>query len=53
MDLSDFAPWSRCAAGPREPFLSAGCEAFDFDADGDVDLADYGGFANTFPWAAD
>jgi len=31
-------------ARPLEP----GCEAFDFDADGDADLEDYSGFQAAF-----
>jgi hypothetical protein len=31
-----------CNAGPSETIDGPGCEVFDFDADGDVDLRDFG-----------
>jgi len=47
IDLSDFSSWSFCMTGPQataladEPPVAPGCEAFDFNADGDVDLHDF------------
>jgi len=50
VNLNDFAGWSSCMNGPQataladEPPVAPGCEAFDFDGDGDVDLADFAAF---------
>jgi len=44
VDLTDFANWSSCMTGPHGGPYEAGCEGFDFDGDGDVDLLDFGGF---------
>ena len=42
VDLADFANWEACATGPAPPIKGdATCLAFDFNADGDVDLADF------------
>jgi len=49
LTLQDYSRWPACMAGPQGHSLKAGCQAFDFDADGDVDLADYAGFANELP----
>jgi len=47
----DFAGRSSCMTGPSTAdtavALGPGCEAFDFDGDGDVDLVDFGGFQST------
>jgi hypothetical protein len=47
VELSDFAFWSSCMMGPQSGPHDAGCEGFDFDGDGDVDLLDFGGFQRT------
>ena len=48
VDLTDFANWSTCMLGPSTADTAVphapGCEAFDFDADGDVDLLDFAAF---------
>jgi len=59
VNLNDFAGWPSCMTGPQGTALAdppvggpvapgdpydVGCEAFDFDGDGDVDLVDFGGF---------
>jgi len=41
VNLSDFTNWSACMTGPQSGPYEVGCEAFDFNADGDVDLHDY------------
>ncbi len=49
VNLTDFVDWSDCYTGPNGgPYLS-GCESFDFDFDGDVDLNDHAAFGNLFP----
>ena len=48
VDLLDFAGWSRCATGPSLSIYSPGCEVFDFEKDGDVDLSDFAAFQNVF-----
>jgi hypothetical protein len=57
-DLADFSSWQACMTAPShmDAFHSTfdirqstiGCEAFDFDGDGDVDLLDFGGFQRIF-----
>lgn len=44
VNLLDFASWEACVTGPALPGYDAGCEAFDFDGDVDVDLADFSAF---------
>jgi len=41
VDLTDFASWSACMTGPQGGPYDVGCEAFDFNADGDVDFGDF------------
>ncbi|MBI4718729.1 MAG: hypothetical protein HY763_13055, partial [Planctomycetes bacterium] len=41
---SDLADWAGCCNGPGKKSVASGCEAFDFNADTDVDLADFAGF---------
>jgi len=48
VSLGDFAAWVGCMTAPDNGQLDAGCEAFDFDNDNDVDIADYAGFQNEF-----
>ncbi len=40
VNLTDYTSWPDCMNGPGEPSYAAGCEAFDFENDGDVDLMD-------------
>ncbi len=53
VDLSDFAVFTDCFAGPGEQSqpltadLKTCLTTFDFDDDGDVDLSDFKSFANT------
>ncbi|MCP4245562.1 MAG: hypothetical protein GY778_00795 [bacterium] len=42
-DLADFANWAFCLTGPAGGPLTPGCQALDFEADDDVDLADFAG----------
>jgi hypothetical protein len=52
VDLTDFANWSACMTGPSTADTAVphipGCEAFDFNADGDVDLLDFDAFQMIF-----
>jgi len=52
VDLTDFANWSACMIGPSTAETAVphtpDCEAFDFDADGDVDLVDFDPFQMIF-----
>jgi hypothetical protein len=48
VDLDDFLHWSDCMTGPAAGPYATGCEAFDYEFDEDVDLADIAGFQNTF-----
>jgi hypothetical protein len=41
---TDFTYLAGCLAGPANAYGAPGCGAFDADADGDVDLADFHGF---------
>lgn len=48
VDLGDFATWDECVTGPSAgPYLE-GCEAVDFEFDGDVDLQDFAAFQGVF-----
>jgi hypothetical protein len=47
VNLVDFEAWSLCVTGPADGPYGPGCEAFDFDFDGDVDLLDFAGFQTT------
>ena len=47
VDLDDYAKASVCLTGPGGS-LGAGCECFDFDTDGDSDLADFAEFQIDF-----
>ncbi|MCH7813482.1 MAG: exo-alpha-sialidase [Planctomycetes bacterium] len=46
-DLTDFASWPTCMTGPNNGPYAAGCEAFDYEFDDDVDLADHAAFQRT------
>jgi hypothetical protein len=48
VDSTDFANWSACMTDPTGGTIAPGCEVFDFNADGDVDLLDFGGFQRIF-----
>jgi len=55
VDLRDFSAWESCMTGPFEtgdgPWTqrySPGCESFDAQYDGDVDLEDYARFQDAF-----
>ena len=48
IDLTDFDAWQACMSGPDSFYYFPGCEAFDFEFDGDVDLADLAAFISTF-----
>lgn len=48
IDATDFMDWSLCFTGPTGGPYPIGCEAFDFDFDGDVDLPDQAAFTNAF-----
>jgi hypothetical protein len=43
VDLTDFSQWAACMTGPAPPTSggATGCEAFDANGDGDVDLHDF------------
>lgn len=45
VNLADFAEWPTCMTGPHGGPYEGGCEAFDADADGDLDLLDFAGFS--------
>jgi len=49
VNLADFAAWTTCALGPAADFTGAGCEAFDWDADENLDLRDFAGIQQAFP----
>jgi hypothetical protein len=44
VDLADFVWLPDCLTGPNAGPIIAGCEAFDFDVDKDVDLEDFAAF---------
>jgi hypothetical protein len=48
VDLADYALFFDCLTGPEMP-APAGCGAFKFDADLDVDLADFAAFQRLIP----
>ena len=48
VDLNDFAGWAVCTTGPNGGSCVEGCEAFDFESDGDVDLLDFAAFTTIF-----
>ena len=44
VSMVDFSAWEMCFTDPDSLLLPVGCEAFDFNADGDVDLQDFAEF---------
>jgi hypothetical protein len=48
VDLTDYADWDACMAGPGGGLPDPACAAFDFGADNDVDILDFGGFMVAF-----
>ncbi|HNQ22845.1 MAG TPA: right-handed parallel beta-helix repeat-containing protein [Phycisphaerae bacterium] len=48
VNLADYAAWTACMTGPEAGPYPLGCEAFDFDTDADVDLADFSAFEVVF-----
>ena len=48
VDSGDFAYWPDCMAGPAAGHDPPRCHVFDFDLDGDVDLADFMEFQTVF-----
>ena len=44
VNLNDFSAWASCMNGPHSGPYAPGCESFDFDGDGDVDLLDFAAF---------
>ncbi len=47
VDLVDYAAWDGCFTGPDAGPYDPGCEAFDADYDGDIDLQDFSRFQET------
>jgi hypothetical protein len=41
INLADYAAWTGCMTGPDQGPYPAGCQAFDYPQDGDVDLRDF------------
>ncbi len=48
VDLGDYAAWDGCCRGPDAGPYDTGCEPFDADYDGDVDLLDFAEFQWVF-----
>ena len=48
IDLYDFQEWDGCMTGPGAGPYNPGCEAFDANADGDIDLADWSSVLSAF-----
>ncbi len=48
LSLDDFTSWGDCFTGPDGESYPTGCEVFDGDCDGDVDLADFASFQSLF-----
>lgn len=47
VDMFEYAAFLECVSGVGGG-VSPGCQTFDFDGDGDVDLADFGAFQSAF-----
>jgi len=50
VDLDDHAHWSLCVTGPGNPPYPVGCQAFDVESDGDVDLVDFSSLQIALTW---
>jgi hypothetical protein len=48
VDLDDYPLWGDCMTGPHTEWLEPGCQVFDFNGDGDVDLRDFAAFQRAF-----
>ncbi len=48
VDGVDFSEWNSCMAGPDALPLDTGCDVFDANSDGDIDLADFAAFQMMF-----
>lgn len=48
VDISDFAHWGDCMTGPFLGPYEEGCQSFDYEFDGDVDLGDFGHFPQQY-----
>ncbi len=48
VDEADYLLFAGCMTGPDNGPVATGCEVFDFDADDDVDLEDFGVFQEAF-----
>ncbi len=48
VDLDDYGQWDPCMTGSDAGPYTPGCESFDLDTDGDVDLLDFAGFQVLF-----
>ena len=47
-NLQDFQGWQDCETGPKGGPYAAGCEAFDFNGDFDITIADFAGIQNLY-----
>jgi hypothetical protein len=48
VDCSDYAAFFDCLSGAAAVNMSFACEVFDVEQDADINLADFGRFAETF-----
>lgn len=48
IDLNDFEFWNDCMTDPETGFIEPGCAVYDFEADDDIDLADFTAFQAAF-----
>jgi len=48
LDLGTFSKWADCETGPNNGPYNEGCEVFDNDCDGDIDLVDAAGYQLRF-----
>lgn len=48
VDQADYILFAGCMTGPNNGPVGTGCDVFDFDADDDVDLEDFGVFQEAF-----
>ncbi|MBN2447348.1 MAG: right-handed parallel beta-helix repeat-containing protein [Phycisphaerae bacterium] len=48
IDVDDFLHWGDCATGPSRGPADSGCEVFDYESDGDVDIEDFAAFQAQF-----